>query len=178
MRGDFIRLAVQAPPRENTVVTLQHIDYTYTRGMDESEVERRLRETDSGVLALASDDTAYAIPLVHYYDDEGRLYFRFGWTEGSQKRAFMDDTATACYLLYETAPTEDPRALDSWSILVTGQLRELPASEAARFDTAEINRHFPPIRVFDEDIDAMEIDIVELVIETITGRITAATESM
>lgn len=82
----------------------------------------------------------------------------------------METTKTACYVLYGADPTDDPQGLDSWSIIVTGQLVELPATEHERFDTAEINRHFSPIRVFDEAIEEMEITIVELDIDAITGR--------
>jgi hypothetical protein len=58
--------------------------------------------------------------------------------------------------------------------MVTGQLVELPETEHERFDTVEINRHFSPIRVFDEAIDEIEITIVELEIDAITGRHTPA----
>lgn len=150
---------------------MQHVEYAYTSGMDSPEIEDRLRTAQTGVLALADDGDAYAIPLAHYYDGEG-LYFRFGITEGSRKQEFWETTETACYVLYGAEPTDDPRGLDSWSITVTGQLVELPETEHDRFDTAEINRHFTPIRVFDEAIEDIEITVVEFEIDTITGRVT------
>ena len=150
---------------------MEHIEYAYTHGMDDAEVEERLETAETGVLALADGNDAYAVPLAHYYDGE-RIYFRMGSTEGSTKREFRETTETACYVLYGTEPTDDPRELDSWSVLVTGRLRELPDSERDRFDTAEINRRFSPIRVFDEAIDEIEITIVELEVETVTGRTT------
>ena len=152
---------------------MKHVEYAYTIGMDDSEIRQRLRTTETGVLALSGDGEAYAIPLAHYYD-EGRLYFRLGMTEGSKKREFRETTETACYTLYGAEPTDDPRGLDSWSILITGRLVELPETEHERFDTAEINRHFSPIRVFDEAIDDIEIAIVELEIERMAGRRTTA----
>jgi len=82
----------------------------------------------------------------------------------------------ACYVLYGAEPTDDPRGLDSWSIIVTGQLVEVPETERERFDTAEINRHFSPIRVFDEAIEDIDITVVKLDIDTITGRHTPAQE--
>ena len=150
---------------------MKHIEYAYTRGMDSEELEDRLRSAGTGVLALADDGDAYAVPLAHYYDGDG-LYFRLGITDDSTKQAFWDNTRTACYVLYGAEPTEDPRGLDSWSILVTGELVELPEAERERFDTAEINRHFSPIRVFDEAIDEIEITIAELDIDIMTGRVT------
>lgn len=156
---------------------MEHVEYTYTHGMDDSEIEDRLRTAETGVLALAGDGDAYAIPLAHHYDGEG-LYFRLGMTEGSTKREFWETTETACYVLYGTEPTDDPRELDSWSIIVTGRLVELPETDHERFDTAEINRRFSPIRVFDEAIDDIEITIAELAIDTITGRRTPGDEAL
>lgn len=150
---------------------MKHIEYAYTRGMDETELEDKLQTTDTGVLALADDSDAYAIPLAHYYDGD-EIYFRLGITEGDKKRELWETTETACYVIYDAEPTDDPRGLDSWSILVTGHLVELPESEYDRFDTAEINRHFSPIRVFDEAIEDIEIVIAKLEADTITGRIT------
>lgn len=148
---------------------MQHIEYTDTIGMDDSEVEDRLLTTDTGVLSLARDGEAYAIPLAHYYDGE-RLYFRLGDAEGSKKRSFWEATETACYALYGAEPTDDPRGLDSWSVIATGRLVELPESEHERFDTAEINRQFAPLRVFGEAVEDLEVVILEFEVETITGR--------
>lgn len=150
---------------------MKNIEYAYTRGMDDDEIEERLRTSESGVLSLTKDSDAYAIPLAHYYDGTG-LYFRLGITDESRKREFLETTETACYVLYGADPTDHPRGLDSWSVLVTGQLVELPRTEYERFDTAEINRQFSPIRVFDEAIGDIEITIYELDIDTIAGRAT------
>lgn len=155
------------------VTPMEHVEYAYTSGMDDSEIEERLQTAETGVLALSGDGDAYAIPLAHYYDGDS-LYFRLGLTEGSTKREFCETTETACYVLYGAEPTDEPRGLDSWSIIVTGPLVELSEAEHERFDTAEINRHFTPIRVFDEAIDDIEITVVELEIDTITGRHTPA----
>jgi len=152
---------------------MEHIDYAYTSGLDDSEIEDRLQTAQTGVLALSGDGDAYALPLAHYYDGDS-LYFRLGLTEGSTKRAFWETTETACYVLYGTEETDDPRGLDSWSVMVTGRLDELPESEHEQFDTAEINRQFSPIRVFDEAIEDIDITIFELQIETMTGRHTPA----
>jgi len=151
---------------------MDNIEYAYTLGMDDAAVEERLETAETGVLALSDGDDSYAIPLAHYYDGE-RLYFRLGVTDGSRKQQYLETTDTASYVLYGTADTDDPRGIDSWSVLVTGHLTELPESEYERFDTAEINRAFSPIRVFDEDVEEMDIVIVELEIESITGRHTS-----
>ncbi|WP_049984924.1 pyridoxamine 5'-phosphate oxidase family protein [Halobellus rufus] len=151
---------------------MQHIEYAYTYGMDDEAVRERLETTGTGVLGLSKDNDSYAIPLAHYYDGE-RLYFRLGVTDGSTKQAFLESTETATYVLYDTEPTPDAREIDSWSVLVTGTLTAIPESEHERFDTAEINRRFSPIRVFGEDVEEIEISIVELEPDSITGRQTS-----
>ncbi|MFW5938490.1 MAG: pyridoxamine 5'-phosphate oxidase family protein [Halanaeroarchaeum sp.] len=150
---------------------MDHVEYAYTHGMDDGETTERLRTTETGVLSLARDGDAYALPLAHYYDGE-RLYFRLGLTEGSTMRAFWETTETACYVVYGTESTDDPQEIESWSVVVTGRLAELSGTERERFDTADINRHFTPIRVFDEAIEDVEIVVAELEIDTITGRTT------
>jgi hypothetical protein len=153
---------------------MEHVDYAYTTGMSDEEIERRLDQTETGVLALCGDGEGRAIPLAHYYDGE-HLYFRLGKTEGSEKWEAIDQTETVTYVVYDAEPTDESEELESWSVHITGQLRELPEADHGRFDTAEINRRFAPIRVFDEPIDAIEITIVELTIETMTGRETTDT---
>jgi nitroimidazol reductase NimA-like FMN-containing flavoprotein (pyridoxamine 5'-phosphate oxidase superfamily) len=151
---------------------MKHVEYAYTLGMDDDAVEERLQTTSTGVLALSRDGESYAIPLAHYYDGDG-LYFRLGLTEGSRKREFITSTETACYTVYGEAETNDPQVVDTWSVVVSGRLSEVPSSERDRFDTAEINRRFAPIRLFDENVDDVEIAIYELEIDSITGRKTS-----
>lgn len=153
------------------MVRVKHVAFAYTRGMTADEVEARLLAAEAGVLALADGGDAYAFPVAHYYDGS-RLYFRLGIADAGRKQAFLESTETACYVVYGADPTTDARELDSWSIVITGALTRIPREEHGRFDTAEINRRFTPIRVFSEAIDDVEVVIKELVIETMTGRIT------
>ena len=150
---------------------MEHIEYAYTAGMDEDLVDERLRETETGVLALARESEAYAVPLAHHYDGEA-LYFRLGETEGSKKRAFMRSTETACYVVYGVSPADDPDQLDSWSIVVSGELHRLPSEGRDEWDAATINHEFPPIRVFDESIEELDVVLCVLEIDRITGRMT------
>lgn len=150
---------------------MKHIEYAYTRGMNDDETDELLRTTDSGVLAQCHDGKVHAIPLAHYYDGDG-LYFRFGTTDDSTKRVVGETADQVCYTLYDAYPTDDPREIDSWSIVITGRLSEISEDEYEQFDTADINDRFCPIRVFDEAIEDVEITILELEIEQMTGRIT------
>lgn len=150
---------------------MEHVEYAYTTGMDGDAVADRLRESETGVLSLARDGDTYAVPLAHYYED-GSLYVRLGVTPGSEKAAFLAATDRATYVVYGTEERAAARELDSWSVVVTGPLQRLPAERRDEFDTPTINRRFSPIRVFDEPIEAIEIEIYELDIERMTGRTT------
>lgn len=150
---------------------MEHIEYAYTHGMDDDEIADRLRSEGTGVLSFADGDDAYSIPLAHHYDGED-IYFRLGMTDDSRKRELLDHGGTVSYVVYGSEETEDAREIESWSIVVSGTLTRIPESDNDRFDTAEINRQFTPIRVFDEDVDEMEIVIVRLDADSVTGRTT------
>lgn len=150
---------------------MEHIEYAYTRGMDDEEIAERLASAESGVLSMADGGDAYGIPLAHYYDGED-LYFRLGMTADSHKREVLDQDGSVSYVVYGAEETDEARGIDSWSIVVRGTLERIPESDHDRFDTAEINQHFTPIRVFDEDINDIDIVIFRLDAESVTGRST------
>jgi len=143
---------------------MEHVEFTYTGGLDREVVQERLASAETGVLALAEDGDAYAIPLAFHYDGEDAILLRLGEFEGSEKMSHIAATERACFVVYDYAsPT------DSWSVLVTGPLVRVPEDEE-RFDDAEINRRFPDIRVFDQDIAEVDVVLYELRIESMTGR--------
>ncbi len=147
---------------------MKHESFAYTRGMDEQEITDLLAETRTGVLALADGNEAYAIPIAHaIVSDE--LILRLGITETSEKRRFLDTTRTACYVVYDTQETGSPTELESRSVLLTGTLERVTDTD---YDAASINRRFPPIRVFSEDIESVEIEMYRFAVETRLGRIT------
>jgi nitroimidazol reductase NimA-like FMN-containing flavoprotein (pyridoxamine 5'-phosphate oxidase superfamily) len=148
---------------------MHHVEFSYTTGMDDAELESSLERSQTGVLSLADEGDAYAVPVAHFYDGE-HLYFRLGRTPDSRKWEAIAATDTATYVLFGREETAAARDLESWSVLVRGALRELPPEEAERFDAATINEHFPAIRVFDEAIEDVEVVILELAIESATGR--------
>ncbi|WP_245550154.1 hypothetical protein [Halopiger xanaduensis] len=47
---------------------MDRVEYVYTIGITDEEVEDRLERVDSGVLVLAADGDAYAVPAAHHYD--------------------------------------------------------------------------------------------------------------
>jgi len=143
---------------------MDHVDFTYTAGMDHDDVEERLREAETGVLSLVDGDDAYGVPLAHYYDGGDALLFRLGRDDDSEKIAAIESTGRACFVVYDYASTTE-----SWSVLARGELRRVPADDP-RYEDAEINRHFPDLRVFDEAIDEVEVVLYELRMDEVTGR--------
>ncbi|MFC7068538.1 pyridoxamine 5'-phosphate oxidase family protein [Halobaculum lipolyticum] len=141
-------------------------DRVYTAGMTDDEVEERLRGGETGVLALARDDDAYAVPVAYRYDGDA-IRFRLGDDGHSRKLAFAETTAEASFVVYGY---EGPR--DSWSVIATGPIRELSDEEWAA-TAAEVDERYSPLRVFDEAIEETELRGYELRVETLAGRRTA-----
>ncbi|MFB6096243.1 MAG: pyridoxamine 5'-phosphate oxidase family protein [Haloferacaceae archaeon] len=149
---------------------MDHVEYTYTTGMTDEEVEERVRAAEFGVLSLARDGEAYAIPVAFHYD-EGRVLLRLGADDDSEKMGFLETTERATLLLYE-APEED----ESWSVLLRGPIARIDAAERAAITDADINEWFPPFRVFGESIEDVDYELFELDPDTVTGRKTVGSE--
>ena len=144
---------------------LEEIDdtaYDYTIGMNEDEIDERMREGSIGVLSLADGGNSYAIPVAYYYDGKS-VYIRLGIHSDSTKAEMLQTTDTACFLLYDAEPIEE-----SWSVIVTGPIRRI--DDPSQFSDAVINSLFVPLRVFGERIEDLDQTIFELEIESITGR--------
>ncbi|TKX62224.1 pyridoxamine 5'-phosphate oxidase family protein [Halorubrum sp. ASP1] len=153
---------------------MEHVEYVYTSGMSESDVEARLRAGEHGVLALASDGDAYATPLSYHYDgdrlllrvsdhDGDRLLLRVSDHDGDgEKGRFLAATDTATFVCYAASTDE------SWSVHVRG-----PVSRSERrVDEATLNEWFQPFRLFDEAVEDVAFTLYELEMETVIGRAT------
>ncbi|WP_265109965.1 pyridoxamine 5'-phosphate oxidase family protein [Halosolutus halophilus] len=143
---------------------MDRIEYVYTFGMEADEIERRLEAGAVGVLGLADDSSAYAIPVDYHYDGES-LYIRLADDGSSTKIEYVETTTDACLCLYS-----DGSGTDSWSVLVRGPLRKLTDAEREAFDAMTLNESFHRLHVFDQDVEAIDLEIYELEIESITGR--------
>ncbi len=143
---------------------MDRIEFRYTVGMDDVSVERYLEREETGVLGLAADGDAYAIPVAYHYAD-GSLYVRLADAGSSTKMDYIERTETACLTCYDVDDTGD-----SWSVLVTGPMRKLDEAEQAAFDKTTVNESFLDLRVFDEDVEAIDLELYELEIESVTGR--------
>lgn len=146
---------------------MEHINYVYTVGMDEPEVERRLTAAETGVLSLADGGRAYAVPVHCQYRD-GVVLLRLTDDHDSEKLAFLDATTQACFVVYRATDGE------SWSIVVRGPIHEVTDPKA--YDAAAINERFGPTRIFDEGVSDTDVTLFELRAESVTGRRTPKTE--
>lgn len=140
---------------------MEHIQYTYAVCMNPGEVSDCLRESSSGVLALARDDEAYGFPVDFDFDGSS-LYVRLCEHPGSKKRAFAEATTRAT-LVVQGSDDEGP-----WSVLGRGRLRRLDAAE--QFDEAALNARFPPACLYDAAVEDVDPVVYRFDWESFTGR--------
>lgn len=138
---------------------MEQVQYVYTTGMDEAELERRLREGEHGVVALADGGEAYAVVLSYHYDGK-RLLLRVSDDGDGRKGEFLAATDTATLVRYDATTDE------SWSIHVRGPLTSLEGE----VDEATLNDWFPPFRLFDETVADVAFTVYELEMESVVGR--------
>ena len=141
---------------------MKHVEFVYTVGMSEDEVETALRESEAGVLSLARDGSAYAVPVSHHYE-RGVVQFRLADDDDSEKLAAADATETASFVAYGVDGEE------SWSVVASGPIRRMGA-----LDAETSNERFGPLRIFDEAIEDVELVAYEMDVERIAGRRTPA----
>jgi hypothetical protein len=136
-------------------------DYTYTEGMTDREVEDHLREAKTGVLALAREGDAYAVPVACHYDGDA-LFLRLGDHEGSEKMGYLETTDRASLVCYEYTPPDE-----SWSVVVRGPIVRVDDADGSSSPRAEA---FLSIRIFGEPVEEVEEVLFEMEIESVTGR--------
>lgn len=145
---------------------MDQIEFVYTFGMTEDEIVERLRSRRNGMLALANDGAAYAVPISYYYEG-GTLYLRLAAHETSTKMEYLETTTEACFLVFDYG-----RDGSSWSVVALGSLRQV----AEPGDVTTLNERFPELRIFDEDIEDVSLTVFELDVTELTGRQTRSGE--
>jgi hypothetical protein len=139
---------------------MDHVEYVYTSGMSESEIDDYLQAGEHGVLGLANDNDAYVVPLSYHYDGEQFLIRVSEHDDESEKGRFLETTETATFVCYEATTKE------SWSIHVRGPLQKWDGD----VDETTLNEWFPPFRLFDEAVEGVEFSLYDLGMETVIGR--------
>lgn len=139
---------------------MEDVEYVFTAGMTESEIDDNLRAGEHGVLGLAQANDAYAIPLSYHYDGDRFLVRVSDHDDDSEKRRYLESTETATFVCYAASTKE------SWSILVRGPIEK----HTEDIDEATLNEWFQPFRLFDEPVENVEFSLYELRLETVIGR--------
>lgn len=100
--------------------------------LDRPAIDSFLASQATGTLSFARDDESYAVPVSFTYDAEGGdVFFRLGYAPGSRKRAFIEATETATFVV--AADTDD-----GWtSVIARGRLEHVNAVE-------DLSRHRLP----------------------------------
>lgn len=141
---------------------MKNIEFSYTMGMSDDEVENRLLDESIAVLSLAKNGESYAIPVAFHYED-GRIYVRLGVFRDSEKIQMLEATRTACFLVYDADPLES-----SWSIIAQGPIERVDTD--AEFDDERLNSWFVPLRIFGESIEEIDPTVFVIDVESMTGR--------
>jgi len=140
--------------------------------MDALEIESFLDEYGTGVLALASDDDAYAIPVSYAFDaEEEAIYFRMGFAPGSQKRKYLEDTEHLSFVVY--ADTDD-----GWkSVVVEGTAEQLGRGslDAAMVEAME-GLDIPYYQVHDRPATDVQFAIVRVDPSAMSGIVEGRSE--
>lgn len=139
---------------------------TFDVEMSNAEIETVLRRANHGVLSLADDGTAYAIPMSYGFDpDADAVVFQFVNHEGSRKRSFVDTTETASFTVSRTCEEE-------WfSIVAEGSLSQVPDDRVSdAYAAIAESAWFPDLTVFDGSVTEAEFELVELSVDAIDGR--------
>ncbi|SFC49769.1 hypothetical protein SAMN05444422_10992 [Halobiforma haloterrestris] len=144
---------------------MDDVEYVYTTGVPENELEELLDEQGHGTLALADGNDAYAVPLNYHYDGS-RFVIRMSDEPGSTKVEYAETTDTATFVVYEF----DEETTSSWSVMIRGRIDRLPQEEQNEYTDTRLNELFPPFRLFDEAVPEVEMVLYELEPIEITGR--------
>lgn len=147
---------------------------THPAAMGEGEILDFLGRGGTGVLSLAQDADAYAIPISYGFDPAAsRFYFRLGYGTESQKRAYVEATNTARLVVYD-------KVEDGWlSVIGAGELREI-GEEELNLEVVRALRQaeLPLLDIFDTPEDELVFTMYALDITELTGRKSTADYSM
>lgn len=92
--------------------------------MSTDELDAFLRERGHGVLALATENEAYAIPVSFGYDGDRLFMTLLEFGDSSEKLKRLEGTETVCLTVYDT-----PSRFAWRSVLVRGHLERVDADE-------------------------------------------------
>ena len=130
----------------------------------DDQMTRLLTQAGHGTLTLAADSTPYALPMSFGYDRESSIYFQFGFSEGSRKRAFLDRTTGATLAVTKVLPPTE------WeSVIAAGDIGRVTSDEEQRraFGVLHDNAWFPTF-IFN-DPETFDLELYRLDVKSTTG---------
>jgi len=134
--------------------------------MTDAETDALLGRHETGVLALARDDTPYAVPISYGYDASGRRFcMRLVSTPNGEKGRFLTDSPRVRFVVYEEAGAVYRSAV------ANGRLELVPRSDLTpehveRYGTAKR----PLFEMWDEARENLDIRLYELDPDELSGR--------
>lgn len=137
--------------------------------MDALEIADFMATQSTGVLALGKAGSVYAFPVSFAYHDEGQaVYFRFGYSDDSQKRAYVDDADEVAFVVYDHTD-------DGWkSVLVEGHLNPVSPSKLDTSVVEAVNAlRIPYFAVHRQPAAELEFRIVRLQADKLSGIVEA-----
>jgi nitroimidazol reductase NimA-like FMN-containing flavoprotein (pyridoxamine 5'-phosphate oxidase superfamily) len=134
-----------------------------TTRMSRSEIDDFLENRGTGVLSLAYETDAYAVPESFGYDGE-HLYFQLVYDDDSRKMACIDATDTVTFTAFTQTP---PR-----SVIVRGALEAVSAEdEPLATEVIAENADVPTLNVLpDSQLEDLTTEHYRLVPEELSGR--------
>lgn len=130
--------------------------------MDDDEIEGFLSSQSTGVLALSAEDGPLMRPMSYWYDGDSELYFLYVLGGESRKQTWSRRSDVARFLVYSAETPFNWR-----SVLLTGQVNEVPGSERDEILGIAEMRWRPD--VFEQASEAEDTRLYEFAIDEQTG---------
>lgn len=134
--------------------------------MTPAETDDLIGRHETAVLALATGDDPYAIPISYGYDAEARrFYFRLVSTAESEKRRFLSSVPRARLIIYE----EDEPVYRS--VVAVGNIEEIHRDDLTTEHIVQYGRAKRPLfEIWGESRADLDIRLYELAPDELSGR--------
>lgn len=120
-------------------MTVEELEGYGLEAMDDDAIEAFLASQSVGVLGLPTAGVPYMVPLSYAYGD-GSLYFTYLLGTSSQKGTLTAQSQRGRFLVY------DVETMFRWkSVMLTGDLREVPESEWPELESHPRNSWRPSV---------------------------------
>ncbi len=134
--------------------------------MTDDEIDAFVSRHETGVLSLARNNEAYAIPISYGYDGHERtFYMRLVSTPESEKRAFLESTPTCRLVIYDEADSTYR------SIVATGTLESIEPNDLTPDQIVQYGETRRPLfEIWADGKDELNIELYKLTPERLDGR--------